>query len=174
MITAYRKGQTKFQVGSNENLFDFTYVGNVAHAHLLAVQALLHTHNIIPTIPLDTERVDGEVFFITNGQPTYFWDFARTVWHEAGDRLPVNKVWVLGEGVAWAIGAVLENVFWIMGKTPNLDRAKVRYSCMTKYHNIDKARQRLGYQPIVDLHEGIKRGVRFYLEQEAKGVKKLE
>ncbi|KAH7123915.1 3-beta hydroxysteroid dehydrogenase/isomerase family-domain-containing protein [Dendryphion nanum] len=172
MVTAFRKGQTKFQVGNNENLFDFTYVGNVAHAHLLAVQALLHSHKILPTIPLDTERVDGEAFFITNGQPTYFWDFARAVWYEAGDRTPLNKVWVLSEDVAWFIGLVMENIFWVLGRAPNLDRVKVRYSCMTKYHNIEKARGRLGYEPIVDLHEGIKRGVRHYLEQEKKAAEK--
>ena len=81
MVSAYRKGQTKFQVGDNNNLFDFTYVENVAHGHLLAVQALLQTHTLA-TAPLDYEKVDGEAFFITNGQPVYFWDFARAVWHE--------------------------------------------------------------------------------------------
>ncbi|KAG7539627.1 hypothetical protein FFLO_03426 [Filobasidium floriforme] len=35
-----RNGQTKFQIGTNENLFDWTYVGNVAHAHLLASDRL--------------------------------------------------------------------------------------------------------------------------------------
>lgn len=35
-----KNGQTKFQIGKNENLFDWTYVGNVAHAHLLASDRL--------------------------------------------------------------------------------------------------------------------------------------
>ena len=35
-----KNGQTKFQIGTNENLFDWTYVGNVAHAHLLASDRL--------------------------------------------------------------------------------------------------------------------------------------
>jgi sterol-4alpha-carboxylate 3-dehydrogenase (decarboxylating) len=35
-----KNGQTKFQIGSNQNLFDWTYVGNVAHAHLLAADKL--------------------------------------------------------------------------------------------------------------------------------------
>ncbi|KAF2277526.1 uncharacterized protein EI97DRAFT_500467 [Westerdykella ornata] len=168
MVTAYHKGQTKFQVGDNNNLFDFTYVGNVAHGHLLALQALLDTHKMLPTVPLDTERVDGEAFFITNGQPVYFWDFARAVWHEAGDRLPLSSVWHLSENVAMTIGAILENLFWVMGKTPNLTRAQVRYSTKNKYHSIEKAKRRLGYAPIVDLDEGIRRGVRYILENEKK------
>jgi sterol-4alpha-carboxylate 3-dehydrogenase (decarboxylating) len=172
MVTAYRKGQTKFQVGDNDNLFDFTYVENVAHGHLLATVALLKTHSILPTVPLDTERVDGEVFFITNGQPVYFWDFARAVWHEAGDRLPLRSVWRLDTGLAWTIGTILEWAFWAVGKTPNLTRAQVRYSSMKKYHSIAKARTRLGYQPIVSLDEGIKRGVKYILDQEQKAGQK--
>lgn len=172
MVTACRKGQTKFQIGENTNLFDFTYVENVAHGHVLAVLALLHTHKVLPTIPLDTERVDGEAFFITNGQPVYFWDFARRVWHEAGDRLPLSSVWHLSADFAWAIGALLENVFWVMGKKPNLTRAQVRYSSVTKYHSINKARLRLGYAPLVDLDEGIRRGVQYILEQEKKAGEK--
>jgi sterol-4alpha-carboxylate 3-dehydrogenase (decarboxylating) len=30
---------------------------------------------------------------------------------------------------------------------------------MTRYYNIDKAKQRLGYTPLVGLQDGIKRGV---------------
>jgi sterol-4alpha-carboxylate 3-dehydrogenase (decarboxylating) len=175
MVTAYRKGQTKFQIGDNNNLFDFTYVGNIAHGHVLALIALLHTQKMLPTVPLDSERVDGEAFFITNGEPVYFWDFARTVWHEAGDRLPLSSVWHLSADTAWAIGTVLEWVFWVLGKTPNLTRAQVRYSSMSKYHSINKARTRLGYEPIVSLGEGIKRGVQHILEQEKKeGEKKAQ
>ena len=166
MITALRKGQNKFQVGANNNLFDFTYVENVAHGHLLAVQALLASHSRLPTIPLDHEKVDGEAFFITNGQPVYFWDFARAVWHAGGDTLPLKKVWHLDQDFAWAIGGALEWIFWIMGKTPNLTRQQVRYSTMNKYHSIDKAKKRLGYEPVVDLDEGVRRGVGYILEQE--------
>ena len=166
MLTALRKGQNKFQVGTNDNLFDFTYVENVAHGHLLAVYALLHTLKMGSTVPLDTERVDGEAFFITNGQPVYFWDFARAVWHEAGDTLPLSSVWKLSRDLMWWIGAILEWIFFFLGRTPNLTRQQVKYSCITRYYSIDKARKRLGYAPVVDLDEGIRRGVRHILEEE--------
>lgn len=35
-----KSGKTKFQVGSNENLFDWTYVDNVVHAHVIASERL--------------------------------------------------------------------------------------------------------------------------------------
>lgn len=174
IIGAYRKGQTKWQVGANDNLFDFTYVENVAFGHLLAVQALQHTHKILPTVPLDTERVDGEAFFITNAQPVYFWDFARAIWHEAGDRRPLSGVWTLNRDFAFAVGGLLEWVFWAIGKTPNVTRKQVRYSTLCKYHNVDKARRRLGYYPLVQLDEGVRRGVRYFLENEAKEAQKKD
>ncbi|KAF2869369.1 hypothetical protein BDV95DRAFT_629953 [Massariosphaeria phaeospora] len=172
MIGALRKGQTKFQVGDNNNLFEWTYVGNIAHGHLLAVQALLQTHKLLPTVPLDSEKVDGEAFNITNGQPVYFWDFARAVWHEAGDTVPLSGIWHLSWEFAFGVGAILEWLFWVLGKTPNLTRQQVRYSTITRYYSIDKAKKRLGYAPIVDLDEGIRRGVRHILEQEDRQKQK--
>jgi len=163
IVAACRKGQSKFQVGDNTNLFDFTYVENVAHAHLLAASALLRADDTA------AHRVDGEAFFITNGEPLYFWDFARAVWHAAGDRLPLQRVWCLSADTAWAVGALLEWTFWALGRTPNLTRKQVRYSTMSKYHSISKARARLGYEPIVSLEEGIRRGVEYIVQQEKKG-----
>lgn len=39
-MSVLKNNQTKFQLGDNMNLFDWTYVGNVAHAHLLAADRL--------------------------------------------------------------------------------------------------------------------------------------
>ncbi|GME78922.1 unnamed protein product [Ambrosiozyma monospora] len=39
--TVLKNGQTKFQVGDNNNLFDWTYAGNVADSHVLAAKKLL-------------------------------------------------------------------------------------------------------------------------------------
>ncbi|GAA5895983.1 uncharacterized protein JCM6883_001680 [Sporobolomyces salmoneus] len=40
VMEVLKSGKTKFQVGSNENLFDWTYVDNVVHAHLIAAERL--------------------------------------------------------------------------------------------------------------------------------------
>ncbi|KAI9884359.1 MAG: kinesin-like protein Klp8 [Watsoniomyces obsoletus] len=179
VLQAYKKGQTGWQLGSNNNLFDFTYVGNVAHAHLLASAALLRTLSQFGhpsssttkvTTPLDHERIDGEVFFITNDSPIYFWDFPRLVWRAAGDKrkvpedvrhIPVQTGLVLAGLAEWVLG--------LMGKTPNLTRQRVKYTSMTRYFNCRKARERLGYAPLVDLEEGVNRAVRWVLEMERLG-----
>jgi sterol-4alpha-carboxylate 3-dehydrogenase (decarboxylating) len=162
---------TRFQIGPNDNLFDYTYVGNVAHAHLLAVEALVQTL-ALDVAPLDSERVDGEAFLITNGSPVYFWDFIRRVWLARGTpedlAFDVSKVFVLGTTFALAIATIMEFIMGLFGKTPNMTRLAVRNSAMTRYYNIDKARMRLKYEPITNLEEGIIRGVRSLTEDAEK------
>jgi sterol-4alpha-carboxylate 3-dehydrogenase (decarboxylating) len=160
MVKAAKSGQSKFQLGDNSNLFDFTYVGNIAHAHLLAASALLQTAKL-NIAPLDSEKIDGEAFFITNDSPTYFWDFAHYVYKCTGVQAGVDPktVWHLGAEFAISIAGLMEWVLWPLGKTPNLTKSRVRFSTLTRYYNITKAKERLGYAPIVSLQEGIERGV---------------
>ena len=163
-LSAYFKGQTRIQIGKNDNLFDFTEITNVAHAHHLCLAALLATRARLDTdkaAPLDSEKVDGEAFLITNDSPIYFFDFARACWSAAGDKTEISQVWPLSKDVGLAIATLMGLVFWLfrLGK-PNLTRQQVQYTCMTRYFNIEKAKRRLGYEPVVRLDEGVRRGVR--------------
>ncbi|TQN75406.1 Sterol-4-alpha-carboxylate 3-dehydrogenase, decarboxylating, partial [Colletotrichum shisoi] len=168
MVKIYREGKTGIQLGSNENLFDFTYVGNVAHAHLLAARLLLATA-ASSTAPLDHEKVDGEAFLVTNDSPIYFWDFARAIWRAAGSDKGTSHVWAIPREIGLVLGFCSEVFFTIIGKPPIFNRQRNIYSCMTRYYNIGKAKRLLGYRPIVGLDEGIKRGVQWFLDQEKTG-----
>jgi len=167
MINIYRQGRTGVQVGNNDNMFDFTYVENVAHGHLLAARALLQTAKS-STVPLDIERVDGEAFIITNDSPVYFWDFCRAVWAAAGSPMGTDHVWVLPRDFGMLLGFCSEVFFKIIGKPPTFNRQRIIYSCMTRYYDISKAKRRLGYQPLVSLSDGVKRSVKWTLEQETE------
>ncbi|KAH8820304.1 3-beta hydroxysteroid dehydrogenase/isomerase family-domain-containing protein [Xylogone sp. PMI_703] len=171
ILNVLKNNQTRYQLGENDNLFDFTYVVNVAHAHCLAARALLHT-STLSTAPLDYEKVDGEVFFITNDSPVYFWDFARMVWKAGGSDKGIDHVWHLPKDLMLAAGGAAEWVMWLIGRTPKLTRRQVKYSCMTRYYNISKAKTRLGYKPIVPLKEGIEKGVAWFVELEKKNTEK--
>ena len=175
MLGALERGQTRFQLGENENLFDFTYVGNVAYAHVLAAVALMDTH-VLTTQPLDHERVDGEAFFITNGSPVYFWDFARMVWSAAGDQTTPAQVWIIGRDVGLSLATMIEWLFWLAGRKPNLMRQQVKFSSMTRYYSIDKARIRLGYKPKWSLEESVQKTMEWYKERDVKdgGEKKVQ
>ncbi|KAH6898943.1 3-beta hydroxysteroid dehydrogenase/isomerase family-domain-containing protein [Thelonectria olida] len=165
LLGAYRGGKSNVQVGDNENLFDFTYVGNIAHAHLLAAQLLLAT-SASAVVPLDHERVDGEAFIITNDSPVYFWDFARAVWRAAGNPAGTEKVWTLPRGLGITFGYVSEVISHILGRKPTLTRKGIIYSSMTRYYNITKAKAILRYKPLYTQQEGIERGVNWFLEHE--------
>ena len=163
-LSAYYRGQTKVQIGTNDNLFDFTEITNVAHAHHLCLAALLATRDREDkggSAPLDHEKVDGEAFLITNDSPIYFYDFARAVWSAAGDKTRPEQVWWLSVDIGLLIASLMEFVFWILrlGK-PNLTRQQVKYTAMTRYFNIDKAKRRLGYMPVVKMDDGIRKGVK--------------
>jgi sterol-4alpha-carboxylate 3-dehydrogenase (decarboxylating) len=163
IMNVHFTNKTGFQLGDNTNLFDFTYVDNVAHAHLLATRALLQTAQLTTT-PLDHERVDGEAFFITNDAPTPFWDFCRIIWKASGSDKGKEHVWVISKDMGLLIGGLLEWTMWAVGRQAKLTRRQVKYSCMTRYYDIGKAKRRLGYTPIVGLEEGIRRGVASLLE----------
>jgi sterol-4alpha-carboxylate 3-dehydrogenase (decarboxylating) len=175
MISGFK---ARFQLGDNNNLFDATYVGNTAYAHLLAAKALLMTGKM-SVAPLDTEKVDGEAFIITNGTPVYFWDLMRRMWQfrgwEEDKSYDVKSVWVLSRGWAILIAGILEFVMGLFGKVPNFTKQAVTQSTMTRYFCIDKARTRLKYEPIWTLEEGLERGVKFNLarlEKEMEAKKK--
>ncbi|KAL7799164.1 3-beta hydroxysteroid dehydrogenase/isomerase family domain-containing protein [Trichoderma ceciliae] len=169
-LRAYHNGKSHIQLGENTNIFDFTYVGNVAHAHLLAARLLLITAGT-RTIPLSHERVDGEVFFITNDSPVYFWDFARAVWRAAGNEKGTEGVWEIPRGMSLLLGSASETFFGIIGKPPTFTKLRALVSTMTRYYNINKAKRVLRYEPLWTLQEGISRGVGWFLEQEKKDSK---
>lgn len=141
-----KNGQTKFQVGDNNNLFDWTYAGNVADSHVLAAQKLLD--------PKTADSVAGEKFFITNDQPTYFWNLARTVWKAEGHI--DSKIFALPRGFAIGIGYLSEFFCGLIGKEAGLTPFRVKIACAYRYHNISKAKALLDYTPEVGLEQGIR------------------
>ena len=75
ILNILKNNQTKWQVGNNANLFDWTYVDNIVHAHLLAAEKLsssiprtdflLHMDAVGKTIaprelPTSAHRIDNE------------------------------------------------------------------------------------------------------------------
>ena len=244
LYQVYKRGQTHFQIGNNTNLFDWTYVGNVAKAHLLAADKLVPPsgdwqsdaltekeeelinypltsidittgEHRIPTcearplgpyltLPPNAEKIEGafkaplnkrtlekgsrpvirsrfdqfsevalarakvsplqvagQVFFITNGEPLYIWDFMRAVWHEleaAGIDAPRKKrLIVMPRPIGMALAGAAEWWGWLTGKESAFTRFRVTYTCTTRWHNIEKARRVLGYEPEVGVEEGVKR-----------------
>lgn len=108
-------------------------------------------------------QVAGQAFFITNGEPIYFWDYARSIYYRFDKHYNTEKYKKRPIVMSNTIGLVLARAAewwgWLSGKQPAFTVYRVRLVCKHKWHNIEKARRVLGYEPIVDLDEGMQRTV---------------
>ncbi|KAI9260182.1 3-beta hydroxysteroid dehydrogenase/isomerase family-domain-containing protein [Sporodiniella umbellata] len=159
MLEVCQRGQHRFQIGENQSLMDFTYVGNVAYAHVLAAEKLAKSDS----------KAAGQAFNLTNGTPVPFWDFASRVWATYGCYMPNNKKIILSKGASSVIAAISETIFnfkllfWDKSELKEgLSRARIKQAMSSRYFNINKARTILEYEPQVGLDEGIKLSVEFF------------
>ncbi|KAL8974867.1 MAG: hypothetical protein Q9197_000900 [Variospora fuerteventurae] len=154
-LAVLRDGNTHVQLGNNKNLYDAVYVDNAACAHVLAAKALLKDEPLA--------GVSGEAFFITDDAPIPFWDFQREIYAAAGSPTDLTQVRVIPAWVGMGMAALVEYVYWMFTfgqKLPpnGFRRDVLRWAVEDKSHCIDKAKARLGYRPLVDKDEGIRRG----------------
>lgn len=176
--------QLNMQLGDGNNLFDATYVGNVALGVLLVADGLLTTARRIAEKKspdggiLEHERIDGEAFNVTNDQPCYFWEVSRFMFSRYGrDEVGGSaKIWSISEDLAWVVGVLSEFFGMVTGRKGKINRQTVKYSCMNRYFSCEKIKRRCGYRPVVGLEEGLARSVRWYKMNEAKnaGEKKVQ
>lgn len=141
--TMAERGQHKIQLGDNLNLFDVTYVGNVAYSHVLAAQKLME----------NAPGVAGEAFFITNDEPIYFWSLAKQIWKHDG--YIAERQFVIPKSLGVVLGYLSQWGCALVGKEPSFTAFRVRTACATRYYNISKAKERLGYSPKWSLDEAI-------------------
>ena len=136
------KGETPFVIGDGENMWDVTYVGNVADAHVLAVENLL-----------SSRTAAGEAIFISNEEPITFRDFCLAVWKNFDHYPPF--VFHIPISVAAFTGYMAEWVTWFTGTPTTLSRGSVFDACGIRYCNGEKARRILGYKPRIGIEEGL-------------------
>lgn len=162
--------RTDVQLGENNNLVDATSVSNAVHAHILAAKALMDSSRAMGPVA-------GEAFNITDGNPVPFWDLSRMIWRPAGNYTPVEKVTVLPVWLAMSLAAVTEWMFLIctLGrrKPEAMNKLVVSYCVRTHSYSIVKARKILGYHPVSDLEEEIKRSVRWEMQKRQEGEMKM-
>ena len=149
IIERARAGKLKLGVGRERKLSDFTYVDNLVDGLLLADDKLADG------------SAGGQAYFVTNGEPRAFFEFVGQVLEQL--ELPPIKGYV-PYGLAYGVAAVKETFDALrgrpIGEEDGLSRFAIRYMCTHHYFSIEKARRDLGYEPAVDLDEGITRTCR--------------
>ena len=173
MLETAEEGQTKIQLGDNENLVEPTYVRNVATAHLFAATKLLESESG----PLNP-RVDGEAFHITDEDPQPFWAFARMIWETAGDETTSDQITTVPGWLALLMARGLEWAFFLytlgtIRPPPTANPLYIQYTIFNSTSDISKARIRLGYKPVVDKERHLKSSVAWEFENYAEKYTKL-
>jgi len=148
-------GKLKYGVGRERKLSDFTYVSNLTDALLLADEHLVRGG-----------PAPGQAYFITNGEPMAFFDFVDLVL----ERLDMPKIKGMLPGkFVYAIAAVHEFIDTLKGGTLNAEdgmtRFAIRYMCTHHYFSIERARRELGYNPKVNIADGLDRTVAWLREK---------
>ncbi|XP_015952120.1 3beta-hydroxysteroid-dehydrogenase/decarboxylase [Arachis duranensis] len=140
-----RFGFAKYIIGTGDNMSDFTFYENVAHAHICAEEAL----------NFQTVSVAGKAFFITNFEPMKFWEFLSLLLEGLGYQRPLTKLPVN------LVQFVLSVLKWMHDK---LGSGGFSYPLLvhffqlathTRTFSCTAARRELAYLPIISLEEGI-------------------
>ena len=126
-------------LNGGKNFVDITHVKNVAHACFLASV---------------TENINGEVFNITNGEPMEFCLILEQFLNAIGEKPKYLK---LPFGLLYSVSVLSEwfyRTFKLKGE-PMLTKYTVCTLAFSQTLNIEKAKKKLGYQPVISLTEGI-------------------
>jgi 2-alkyl-3-oxoalkanoate reductase len=138
LISAARQERLP-QIGEGHNLVDLTYVENVVHALLLA---------------LDAQDAVGKTYTITNDEHVPLWDVIRTILYRLDLPAHLRKIPL---SVALAASSFMEIRAALAGKEPLLTRYSAMILGRTQTYDISAARRDLGYAPCVSIAEGIER-----------------
>ncbi|CAA3006607.1 3beta-hydroxysteroid-dehydrogenase decarboxylase [Olea europaea subsp. europaea] len=156
LVAAARAGKSKFIVGDGNNMYDFTYVENVAHAHICAERALASEGTV-------RERAAGQAYFITNAEPIKFWEFMSLILEGLGYERPKIKI---PAAVMMPIAHIVELIYKLLApygmKVPQFTPSRIRLLSCSRTFDCSKANDRLGYTPIVPLKEGLRRTIESY------------
>eukprot|EP00892_Ulva_mutabilis_P002344 jgi/Ulvmu1/1210/UM109_0008.1 len=158
-----QQGKMKYIIGSGENMFDFTYVENVAHAHALADAALA-----TPSSP-----AAGQAFFINNDEPVLFWGMMGDICEGLGYARPSIRLPV------WLMMCVAVVSVWLsrlLGIATDLNPMRIRVCSVERTLSCAKAKRVLGYAPVVDMKTGLQRTLATFehLRKNTSGDKKAE
>ena len=144
VIESARQGRLKI-VGRGDCQVDVSYVGNVADAHLNALDALQQD-----------VRVAGQAYFISQGEPVALWPWLNQILQGLGHAPLTRKVPL---PLAYAAGALCEGLWKVLNKAgdPPMTRFVAVELAKDHYFDISRARSELGYAPEVAMQPALQR-----------------
>ncbi len=143
------------RLGDGSSKCQHVYVGNMAHAHLLAGEALLK----------GDEHVGGNAYFITDGPGKNFFLFFDEIIRRAGYRIWPKNLW-LPKSIAYPLASLTELFALILKPFKKIDvkfnRFAVAYTCNDFTFSAGRAKNDFGYSPKYELEECLNRTAAYY------------
>lgn len=144
LIVSLKQGAPLVFFGDGSSRMDYTYIDNLVDAQIRAAERLV-----------EGSAVCGQAYFVTDGDPINTGAFSETLVNDMG--IDVKSIRIPGL-VARALATAGERVFQLFGKPkPPVSVVEVQLCLQDSYFSIDRARQDLQYEPIVDTREGLRR-----------------
>ncbi len=143
------------RLGNGKSKCQHVYVGNMAHAHVLAGSALLQNNaNIL-----------GKVYFITDGPGANFFSFFDQIVLEAGHKIWPKNLW-LARWLAYPLASLTEFGALLIRPIKRVDvkfsRFAVAYTCTDFTYTSERAKNDFNFIPKYSIEEGIKRTAHYY------------
>jgi nucleoside-diphosphate-sugar epimerase len=160
IVKVVRDGSLSVRPGDGHARFEHVYVGNVAHAHLLAMRRL---HD-------GDASVGGRAYFITDDSPVLdFLEFMEPIIEGIGLALPPRDKRI-SYPVMMTVAAAMEAAAFAIRPfyawTPVLTRSSVRFVCQTHTFDGSRAKRELGYEPLYSWDESLARTIAWWRDQE--------
>jgi len=159
VLRVVREGKLPFRIGNGKAVFEHVYVGNVAHAHVLALRELGDPD----------AAIGAQAYFVTDDTEAIdFFDFMEQVLEPLGYSLPPKSrrapypLMFAVAAIAEAASRLCRPVFQF---TPTLTRSSLRFVCHEHSFAGDKLRSDLGYKPIYSQAEGLERTIEYFRSQ---------
>jgi sterol-4alpha-carboxylate 3-dehydrogenase (decarboxylating) len=143
------------RLGNGSAKCQHVYVGNMAHAHLQVARSLLENN----------KKVEGSIYFITDGPGDNFFTFFDQIVRGAGYRIWPKNLW-LPRWLAYTIGSISELIAFLFRPikhfNPKFSRFAVTYTCTDFTFSSDKAKNDFGYKPKYGEEEAMERTIAHY------------
>jgi 2-alkyl-3-oxoalkanoate reductase len=145
VIHAYQEGKLKI-IGDGGNVADFTSVKNLAFATWLALEK--------------GASVDKGVFNITDDNPMKLWPLLENTLQQLGYNKPLRKI---GYGLVYRVAGLVEGYHRLFSsKEPAITKYGIAVLNFSLTLNIDNAKNKLNYKPIISTEESIQEFIESY------------
>ncbi|MGE0791972.1 MAG: NAD-dependent epimerase/dehydratase family protein [Sandaracinaceae bacterium] len=147
-LRAFRDGSVPFLLGDGSARFDVVYVDNVAHAHFLAAHKL--------SDPDSVDAVGGRAYFAGEDHAPNYFDWLRPYAEQKGIRMPTRR---LGRRRTHLLASAMELFGRLTRREPTFHRFHAHVIGEDFFFDHSRAKRELGYAPIVDKEEALRRTI---------------